>query len=268
MMEDCRAGKIQLIIVKRVSRFARNVKDFAASITELSTMNPPIGVYFEEERLYSLDTNNELTMNFLSTMAQEESHQKSEMGKGSVKMRFMHGIFLTPVLLGYDNDEHRDLVINENEAKTVRLIFNMCLDGYATSDIADTLTVLGRETKQGNTKWSTSSVLCVLKNERHCGMIIAWKSYTVSYLTHQTRKNKGQRDRYKVRDHHDAIVTYDDWLATQLVIANSRFGSVGYLPKLNVTQGGELDGFVTVNPRWGAFSVEDYREASASAERK
>lgn len=166
MIQDCKTGKIDLIITKSVSRFARNVLDCIGYVRELAKLQPPIGVFFETENIYTLNPNSEMSLSFISTLAQEESHNKSEIMNSSIEMRFRRGIFLTPPLLGYDQDENGDLVINQEEAKTVRLIFFMYLYGYTCVQIAETLTRLGRKTKKGNTKWSPGAVLQQLENER------------------------------------------------------------------------------------------------------
>ena len=103
----------------------------------------------------------------------------------SIEMRFRRGIFLTPILLGYDHDEDGNLVINEEEAKIVKLIFMMYLNGCTCQEIADTLTELGCMTKKGNTVWSPGSILQILQNERHCGDVLAHKTYTPNYLNHK-----------------------------------------------------------------------------------
>ena len=115
MIEDCEGGKIDLIITKSVSRFARNVVDCIRYVRELSSLRPPVGVFFETEHLNTLDPKSEMILSFMSTLAQEESHTKSEIMNSSIEMRFRRGIFLTPPLLGYDQDENGDLVINPHE---------------------------------------------------------------------------------------------------------------------------------------------------------
>ena len=126
MIADCKAGKIDLIVTKSVSRFARNVLDCIGYVRQLAAMSPPIGVFFETENIYTLNPNSEMSLSFISTLAQEESHNKSEIMNASIEMRFKRGIFLTPVLLGYDQDSDGNLIVNEDEAKIVRLIF-LCI---------------------------------------------------------------------------------------------------------------------------------------------
>ena len=105
MIEDCKAGKIDLIVTKSVSRFARNIIDCIGYVRELKAMNPPIGVFFETENIFTLNANSEMSLSFIATLAQEESHSKSEIMNASIEMRFKRGIFLTPALLGYDQDD-------------------------------------------------------------------------------------------------------------------------------------------------------------------
>ena len=264
MINDCQARKIDLIVTKSVSRFARNVLDCIGYVRQLAAMKPPIGIFFETENIYTLNSNSEMSLSFISTLAQEESHNKSEIMNASIEMRFKRGIFLTPPLLGYDHDEDGNLIINEEEAKTVRLVFFMYLYGYTCTQIAKTLTSLCCCTKKNNTNWSPGSILQVLQNERHCGDVLARKTWTPNYLNHKSKKNKLERNQYRKRNHHEAIISRDDFIAVQHLISNARYGNKGILPELHVIQEGALRGFVSVNPRWAAFKAEDYQAASAS----
>lgn len=266
MIDDCAAGKIDMIITKSVSRFARNIMDCIGTVNKLKERQPPIGVFFENEQIYTLNQQSEMSLSFIAAMAQEESHVKSSSMNASYEMRFSHGIFLTPPLLGYDQDGEGNLVINEEEAKTVRLIYFMYLYGYSTQQIADLLTELARPTKKGNTAWSSNSVLGVLQNERHCGEILAHKTFTPNYLDHKARKNCGDRNQYRQSGHHEAIVTPEDFVAVQRKISNAKYGASG-IPELHVIPKGALKGFVIVNPRWASFTAEDYRAASDRIER-
>lgn len=264
MVVDCKAGKIDIIVTKSVSRFARNIVDCISISRQLAAQNPPVEVFFETEHINTLNDKSEMSLAFTATMAQEESHTKSSIMNASVEMRFSHGIFLTPPLLGYDQDENGNLVINEEEARTVRLIFFMYLYGYTCQQIAEALTQLECKTKKGNTSWSVGSILQILKNERHCGDVTSRKTYTPSYLDHKSRVNRGERTQVIKRDHHEAIIARDDFIAVQRLISNAKYGNKGILPELRVVTEGALRGFVLINPRWAAFSVDDYYEASAS----
>lgn len=264
MIEDCEAGKIDLIITKSVSRFARNVVDCIRYVRELSSLRPPVGVFFETEHLNTLDPKSEMILSFMSTLAQEESHTKSEIMNSSIEMRFRRGIFLTPPLLGYDQDENGDLVINPHEAKIVQLIFYMYLNGSSTQQIADSLTELGCKTKKNNDFWSSSTILQILQNERHCGDVLARKTWTPNYLDHKSRKNNQDRNQYRKVGHHEAIISRDDFIAVQKLITNAKYGNKEILPELHVIQEGSLSGFISINPRWSGFKARDYFEASQS----
>ena len=268
MIEDCKDGKIDLILTKSVSRFARNVLDCIGHIRMLAALDPPVGIFFEAENLYTLDKNSEMALSFISTLAQEESHTKSEIMNASIEMRFSRGIFLTPPLLGYDRDEDGNLVINEEEAKTVRLIFFMYLFGYSCQSIADTLMELGRKTKKGNVSWSSSTVTSVLRNERHCGDVLARKTYTPNYLDHKSKINRKNRNQYRQNNNHEAIISRADFIKVQHMMDIGRKGASDILPALKVVDNGILKGFITVNPTWAGFKKRDYFEAYKKVERE
>ena len=264
MIADCKRNRIDLIVTKSVSRFARNVMDCIGYVRELKAMNPPIGVLFETEGIFTLDGRSDMQLAFMATTAQEESHNKSEIMNASIEMRFRRGIFLTPKLLGYDLDNEGMLVINEEEAKTVRLIFFMYLYGYTCQNIADQLTLLERKTKKGNTVWTPGAVLQQLQNERHCGDVLARKTWTPDYLNHKSVKNRQDRNQYRKLDHHEAIISRDDFITVQHMISNAKYGSKGILPELHVIAEGALYGFVTIHPKW-RFKKSDYLNACQSA---
>jgi len=177
-------------------------------------------------------------------------------------MRFKRGIFLTPVLLGYDHDENGNLVVNESEAATIRIIFFSYMYGYTTGQIADALTELGRNTKKGNTYWTSGSVYQVLTNERYCGDLLARKTFTPNYLDHKSKKNRHDRNQYRQKNHHQGIVSREDFFAVQKMIRNAKYGNKGYYPELKVIKNGILAGYVTVHPKWAAFTEDDYYLAS------
>lgn len=268
MIADCEQHKIDLIVTKSVSRFARNIYDCIGYVRELAALKPPIGVFFETENLYTLKGDSEMTLSFIATLAQEESHAKSSSMNLSYEMRFSRGIFLTPELLGYDKDEDGNLVINEDEALTVQLIFFMFLYGYGPQQIADTLMKLNRPTKKGNFKWSSSTVLAILQNERHCGDVLAHKTFTPNYLNHKSVKNNGEKAKYIQKDHHEAIISRDDFIAVQQIISFGMKGRAGMLPNLRVIDKGALSGFVIINPTWAGFTASDYYDAVSLVEKK
>ena len=264
MIADCRSGKIDMIITKSVSRFARNVVDCISMVRMLAELPSPVGVFFESECIFSLKDDSQMALSFQATMAQEESHIRSRSMETSLRMRLDGGLPLTPKLLGYSHDADGNLVVNPDEAPTVKLIFYMYLYGYCTSDIAAALTELGRKTYLGNVKWTSNSIVQVLRNERHCGDVLTRKTFTPNYLNHKARKNRGDRPQSLYRNHHEGIVSRDDFIAVQHLLNNSKYGNRSILPELRVIDSGLLRGFVTINPRWAGFKPADYYQASAS----
>ena len=270
MIEDCMAGKIDLIYTKSVSRFARNLRDCIDYVNMLKVHQPPIGVYFEAEHFGTLDPASAMLIVVLGLVAEEESHMKSEAMLVSLETRFKVGRFLLPKLLGYDSvkDENgrRMLVVNREEAKTVRLMYYMLLNGETLEEIAQTLTELDRPSGSGRTKWSESMVIGYLRNERYCGDVLARKTWTPDFKTHKSRKNNGSRNRHFKPGHHEAIVTREQWNAAQRILNSIPYGHAGaYLPMCVVDTGG-LAGYVLVDIHWAGYEAEDLFQASALLE--
>ena len=264
MIEDCRAGKIDLVVTKSVSRFSRSVKDFHIFCEELKFRQPPVGIYFEMEGKCTLDDDAEEFLSMYAMQAQQESHIKSNSMNMSFGMRCQHGLFLTPPLLGFDQDEDGNLVINEKEAQTVRLAFYMYLAGYTCRRIAEKFTALKRKTKKNNTKWSPKSILSILQNEKPSGAAIAQKTFTPHYLTHKSKKNRGERNKYEIEDHHERIISRDDFIAVQCLISKAKYNGRSFFPELKVIPGGALKGFVSIHLQWPNFTADHYRRASDS----
>lgn len=264
MIADAKAGKLDLIITKSVSRFARNVMITIGTTRELAELKHPVGVFFESECIFSLKDDSQMALSFQATMAEEESHTRSRSMEASLRMRLDNGIPLTPKLLGYTHDADGNLVINPAEAPTVKLTFYMYLFGYTTTQIADTLNALNRKSYLGNVNWTSSGVVQILRNERHCGDVLTRKTFTENYRTHRTLKNRGDRPQSHYRNHHEAIVSRDDFIAVQRLLDNARYKNKSILPELRVIESGILKGFVSINPRWAGFTEADYYQASQS----
>jgi len=264
MIADCKAGKIDLIITKSVSRFARNVMITIGLTRDLSHLKPPVGVFFESECIFSLNDDSQLALTFQATMAEEESHTRSRSMETSLRMRLDNGIPLTPKLLGYTHDADGNLVINPEEAPTVKLAFYMYLYGYSTQQIADAFIAMERRTYLGNIKWTSGSIVQILRNERHCGDVLTRKTFTEDYRTHRTLKNRGDRPQSRYLNHHEAIISRDDFIAVQRMLDNAKYKNKSILPELRVIDSGLLKGFVSINPRWSGFNELDYYRASQS----
>ena len=267
MIEDAKAGKVDLILTKSIARFARNIVDCLSIVETLKNLNPPVGVQFDTDNIYTLDNNGRMILTILASVAEEESHSKSSIMEWSIDKRFSKGIFLTPELLGYDLDEDGNLIINPDEAETVKVIFNLFVNGYGQTALAELLTQYGRQTKLGNEVWNRSSIDGVLGNERYCGDIRARKTFTPNFLNHKSVKNRGQRRQYIQRDHHDAIVSREIYNAANLMRSSYMYTSKNRpLPVLSVIEGGILHGYVPIDKNWTGFSAEDYQTACESVD--
>ena len=265
MIAECKVGKIDLIITKSVSRFARNVVDFLGMVRMLSERNPPIGVFFEAENIFSLNETSNMALSFQATMAEEESRNKSRSMETSLRMRLDHGLPLTPKLLGFTHDSEGKLIPNPDTMHIPKLMFFMYLYGYSTQQIADALTALEKKTYLGNVKWTASGVAASMRNERYCGDVYTRKTFTKDVLSHKSVKNRGERPIRHYYDEHEGIISRDDFIAVQHMLKNSKYGNKSMLPELRVITEGLLKGYVIINPRWSGFREPEYLHASASA---
>ena len=168
--------------------------------------------------------------------------------------------------MGYDKDEDGNLVINEDEAETVKVIYYLFLNGWSHTEIAELLSEYGRKTKLGNTDWNPTSIAGIIENERHCGYVLAHKTYTPNFKDHKSKKNMGQRNKYLDPEHHEAIVTKEVFDAANQLQASMKFSSANRsLPVLSVIDDGVLKGYVPVHKDWTGFSGEEYLAASEAA---
>ena len=258
MIEACRHGEYDLIVTKSVSRFARNLVDCITLVRELKNLTPPVGVFFETDNLYTLSENTEFMLSFLATFAQEESVKKSESMIWSIKDRFKNGKLLTPALLGYDRQrdatgryiKYAPLVINEAEACIVRFVYDAYLSGQSQEDIANILTDIGCRTKTGIASWSAGAIGYILTNERYCGNILTWKTFTADLYEHKHKKNRQDRDQYLYREKHPAIISVEKFEAVQVLIENRRHHMRGGLPHMHVIDEGIFRGFIPINHHW------------------
>lgn len=266
LIEDCKAGKIDLILTKSISRFARNIVDCLSIVGMLKDLEPPVGVKFETDNISTLDINGRMLLSIVASLAEEESHNKSLLMNWSLEQRYKDGMFLIPELLGYDLDENGNLVVNPEEAQTVKVIYYLYLNGFSLTEIAELLTDYRRKTKLGNTEWNPSSLAALIANERHCGDLLARKTYTPNYLTHKSKKIKNnERAQYWDFDHHEAIVSREVYNAANHLRASRSYAKRKRpLPVLSVVDDGILRGYVPFDKDWTGFSAEEYREASES----
>ena len=259
MIEKCKAGEIDLIITKQVSRFARNVLDSLNYIFMLRKLDPPVGVYFETEKLNTLDKSSDMVITVLSLVAQSESEQKSNSLKWSFKRRRAQGLGIYPswALLGYRLDDEKQWEIVEDEADIVRTIYSLYLDGYSSTQIAELLTKSGIPTVKGLSVWSSGSVLGILKNEKFCGDALCQKTVTIDFFTHKSVKNNGIEPQYFVEGHHIPIIEKNDWLLAQQIRKERRYRkrrNTHRKPRIVVK--GALSGFMIVDPSWDEEYVD------------
>ena len=279
LMKDAMDGKIDMIITKAVSRFARNLMDCIGWVEALQNHDPPIRVFFEQENLDTLSQTSGIILFVLAMVAQEESHMKSEAILLSLEWRFSRGRFLTPRLFGYDKVEVPDgfggkkkiLAVNESEARVVRWMYSTLLNGGSPEEIAEVLTEMaiptGGRRRDGtlNTRWTASGVVATMRNEKHCGDVLARKTYTPNYKDHKAKKNNGKKNKYFQPDHHDAIVSRAMWNAAQRIFNSRKYGHEGtYLP-MRIIDSGTLAGYISMNRAWAGFDYEDYYRASQIA---
>ncbi len=206
MIEDCMAGKIDMVITKSVSRFARNTVDSLQNIRKLKEKN--IAVFFEKEGVNTLEGTGELLITILSSQAQEESRNLSENTRWGLVRRFENGIVSVNhnKFLGYTKDENDELVIVPEEAELVRRIFRLYLEGNSIVQICKILDDEGITTVTGLTKWCPGVIDKMLSNEKYMGDVLQQKTFTVDFLTKKRVKNNGIVPQYYIQDDHEAII--------------------------------------------------------------
>ena len=202
MVGDALTGKIDLIITKSISRFARNTVDSLTTVRKLKEKG--VEIYFEKENIWTLDSKGELLITIMSSLAQEESRSISENTTWGVRKSFADGKARVSYsrFLGYD----KGFVINEEEAETVRLIYKLFLTGLSFGAVAKELERRGRKTPCGGKTWYFSSVQSILTNEKYMGDALLQKQYTTDFLQKKRKKNEGEVPQYYVEGHHEPII--------------------------------------------------------------
>ena len=215
MIDDALAGKIDLIVTKSVSRFARNTVDSLVTIRELKAHG--VEVYFEKENIFTFDDKGELLLTIMSSIAQEEARNISENVTWGHRKRFADGKIMIAYksFLGYDRGENGMPVINPEEAKTVRLIYKMFLEGKTPYMIASYLDEHKIPTPMGKPKWHTNTVVSILTNEKYKGDALLQKEFTVDYLTKKKKRNEGEVPQYYIENSHPAIIDPAEWEMVQ-----------------------------------------------------
>lgn len=215
MIADCENGMIDLIIVKSISRFARNTQDCLKYSRKLKNLG--IGIIFEKENINTLEASGELLFTILSSLAQDESRNISENCKWGIRSKFQEGKphINTYKFMGYDKNEDGRLIINEEQAEIVKRIFKEFLEGYNPTDIARRLNEEGIPGVSGEPKWMKPTIIGMLKQEKYMGDSLLQKWVTTDFLNHTLKKNTGQVAQYYVKDSHPAIIDKEAWNAVQ-----------------------------------------------------
>jgi len=215
MVEDALAGKIDLIVTKSVSRFARNTVDSLVTVRKLKEKG--VEVYFEKENIYTLDSKGELLITIMSSLAQEESRSISENVTWGQRKRFSDGKVSLPYsqFLGYERGQDGIPQIVEDEAALVKRIYELFMSGKTACAIAKLLTTEGVPTPAGKTKWSVSTIESILTNEKYRGSAKLQKRFTVDFLTKTMKVNEGEVPQYYVEFSHEPIIQPDEWDAVQ-----------------------------------------------------
>ena len=211
MIRKCQNGEIDMILTKSISRFSRNTQDIIKYVRMLRDRN--IAIVFEKENINTLDMNGEMLLTILSSLSQGEVESLSENVKMGLKMKMKRGELVGfNGCLGYDyHPDTKSITVNEQEAETVRFIYNMYLQGYGSSTIAKRLTEMGVKNKLGKVEWHDHGVMGIIKNEKYKGDILLGKTFTVDPISKRRLANMGEEDRYYIRDHHEPIVSREVW---------------------------------------------------------
>lgn len=206
LISACRRGKVDMVLIKSASRFARNTVDSLKMIRKLHCWN--VDIYFEVEGIHSIDETSEFLLTVICAQAQDESESKSADIKWGLKKTFVdpNSKYYQRKCYGYKHDEKGYLVIDKKEAEVIRLIFRMSKEGASLSQIAQTLHEQGILSPRGKTGWSRETLRKILRNEKYFGTVVLQKTFVANCLNHKQVKNEGQRELYEIVNNHEAIV--------------------------------------------------------------
>ena len=222
MVQDALNGKIDLIVTKSVSRFARNTVDSLTTVRKLKDAG--VEVYFEKENIWTLDSKGELLITIMSSLAQEESRSISENVTWGQRKRFADGKVSIPYgqFLGYRKGKDGLPEIVPEQAEIVRSIYRMCIEGISTNAIAKQLTQQGVPTPAGKQVWQRATVESILRNEKYKGAALLQKKFTVDFLQKKMKVNEGEVPQYYVEHSHEAIIDPEEWEKVQLELARRK----------------------------------------------
>ena len=230
MLEDARNGCFDLIVTREVSRFARNTVDTLQETRKLKKMG--VEVFFIEDNIWTHnDEDGELRLTIMATLAQNESKKTSQRVKAGMKISYENGVvYGTGNILGYDR-VGKEMVINKEQAETVKMIFELYLKGYGSKKIADHLEKLGRLTATGLKKWECVSINRTLRNPFYCGTIVYRKSYVPDFLEQKAKKNIGEVEQVIVEGKHEPIISKEDFKKVQEILDSKAKSVLDNKPK-------------------------------------
>ena len=209
MIRQCRKKKIDLVITKSISRFARNTVDCIEYVRELKNLG--IGVIFEKENINTLTMTSEFMISLYGSFAQAESESISKNVTWGMQKAYAEGKVAIQYskLLGYKKGKDNKPEIVPEEAETIRLIYELFLDGYSMTKIKKTLESKGILTAMGKTVWNESLVKSILQNEKYVGDVLLQKTFTTDCISKKVVKNNGERPMYLISNHHEPIIDRD-----------------------------------------------------------
>ena len=218
LLSDCRDGKVDMIITKAISRFARNTVTLLETVRELQRLG--VDVYFEEQNINTLSADGELMLTLLASFAQEESLSASENQKWRIRKGFEQGKASTCQMLGYRLIDGEIEIVPE-EAETARRIFELYHDGYGMQKIANIINEEGHRTIKGR-EWRISKVRSVLRNEKYAGDLLLQKCFVRDHISKVCVPNRGELPQFLVEDDHEAIVDKETFQTVQAIMAQRR----------------------------------------------
>ena len=226
MIGDACMGKFKLIITKEVSRFSRNILDTITYTRELKALG--VGVLFMNDGISTLDPDAELRLSIMGSIAQEESRKTSTRVKWGQTRQMERGVVFGTSMLGYDV-KGGHLTVNSEGAEVIRLIFHKYgVEKKGTTVIAHELQEAGYKTYTGNTRWSNSHIVKILKNEKYVGDLVQKKTFTPDYLTHAKKYNHGEEEMVCLTDHHEPIIDRELWNVVQAELKKRNYhGELG-----------------------------------------
>ena len=218
MINDAQNGDIDMIITKSISRFARNTVDTLHYVRLLKEKS--VAIFFEEEHINTLSMDGELMLTVLSSVAQQEVHNTSEHVKKGLRMKMQRGELIGyNGCLGYDyHPDTKEITLNEEEAKTVRYIFERYLEGAGCTLIAKECTKLGYKTKTGKTTWHESAIRGILRNEKYVGDCLQGKTFTLDPISKRRLRNFGEEDKFYIENHHEGIISKEEFMRVQKIL--------------------------------------------------